>query len=319
MNSGNKKFFDISAVLLFIFILSSLALRLYQYFVIIDTGYTGFFKKIDWSVPVFSITLVLFCLFFFVLMTRTAYMTASMPVVNKNGGMKLAAVFMAAGILYDIILMLTKLIVAMRGYTKLLEINFFTYLFSEGLIAVILQCLCGFLSVIFFMLYALSFGDGKNAFVGYRFLALMPLFWAMFRLVYRFMTKIAFIEVSELMLELFALAFMMIFFMSFARMVSSIPQKNDMRKAAAFGFPAVILTAVMGFSRLAATLGGRHELLPNGFSFTLSDLSFAVFALSFIRFQLCYGRPFSEDESISTEKSEQTERNQIDENFLSDD
>lgn len=319
MNSGNKKFFNISSIILFIFILSSLALRLYQYFVIIDTGYTGFFKKIDWSVPVLSGALVIFCIFFFAVMSRTAYMTASMPVVNKNNGMKLAAAFMAVGIIYDITLTLTKLIVAMRGYTRLLEINFFTYLFSEGLIAVILQCICGFLSVIFFILYALSFGDGKNAFTGYRVLALMPLFWTMFRMVYRFMTKIAFIEVSELMLELFALAFMMIFFMSFARMVSSIPQKNDMRKAAAFGFPAIILTSVIGLSRLAATLGGRSELLPNGFAFTLSDPAFAVFAFAFIRFQLCYGRPFSEDESISTEKKEATEQNKIDESFLSND
>ncbi|MGP1543895.1 MAG: hypothetical protein ACTTIO_02915 [Candidatus Fimenecus sp.] len=319
MNSGNKKFFNISSILLFIFIFSSLALRLYQYFTIIDTNYTGFFKKIDWSVPVFSTTLVISCIFFFVLMTRTAYMTASMPVVNKNNKMKLVSMFMAVGILYDIILMLTKLTVAIRGYTRLLEINFFTYLFSEGLIAVILQCICGFLAVIFFILYALSFGDGKNAFFGYRFLALMPLFWTMFRLVYRFMTKIAFIEVSELMLELFALAFMMIFFMSFARMVSSIPQKNDMRKAAAFGIPAALLTAVIGLSRLIATLGGRKELLPNGFVFSLSDLSFAAFAVSFIRFQLCYGRPFSEDESIITEKSEITEQNKTDDSFLSND
>ena len=140
----------------------------------------------------------------------------------------------------------------------------------------------------------------------------------MFRLLYRFMTKISFTVVSELLLELVMLAFMMLFFMSFARISSQICQKGEMKKAMRYGLVAAMICAVLGLTRLIVTVGGKTELLPSGFNFSLADLTFAVFAVIYINACTKTGRPSSEDEFLPDEYEEEEKTAKIDDDFLAD-
>lgn len=80
----------------------------------------------------------------------------------------------------------------------------------------------------------------------------------MCKMITRFMTKISFINVSELMLEMLELALVMLFFMSFAKISSDVADKGEFKKLVSYGMPAAMLAAVIGVSRLVITLCGKE-------------------------------------------------------------
>ena len=171
-------------------------------------------------------------------------------------------------------------------------------MFTDGMFAQLLQALCGMAACIYIVLVALSYAGEKATYCDYRFLAIMPLFWALFRMVSRFMTKISFTMVSELLLELLMLAFMLLFLMSFARVSAQVNQKGEMKKIVRYGMPAAFLALLIGITRLACTVGGRADLLADGFQFSLADIGFGAFAVAYIFTHMRYGRPASEDDLL---------------------
>ena len=130
-----------------------------------------------------------------------------------------------------------------------------------------------------------------------------PLFWAMCKMITRFMTKISFINVSELMLEMLELALVMLFFMSFAKISSDVADKGEFKKLVSYGMPAAMLAAVIGVSRLVITLCGKRDRLPSELGFSVTDPAFAFFAIVYIRHQMKHGRPESEDNAPSEDET----------------
>src|SRR5699024_1603938 len=104
---------------------------------------------------------------------------------------------------YDVIFALAKVMRALTDGS--LANGFFSVMFTDGMFAQLLQAICGMAACIYIVLVALSYVGEKATYCDYRFLAIMPLFWALFRMVSRFMTKISFTMVSELLLELLML------------------------------------------------------------------------------------------------------------------
>ncbi len=190
-----------------------------------------------------------------------------------------------------------------------------SYLFSNGMFSVLFEAIFGLCACIYFILFALYYHDGKGSFADYKFLALTPLFWAMFKTVYRFMTKISFIVLADLMLELAMLVFMMLFFMSFARISSQVCQKYEMRKAMKYALIAAMFALVIGVSRLAVTACGLSETLPTGFPFSLTDLTFGVFAIIYVDACSKSGRSADEDELLADE-TEKPSNEPVNDDFL---
>lgn len=289
--------------------------RLYQLFAITENDASGFFTRINPSVFVLYIGAAIGCIALLALVMLSDRVTASKSFRGKNKPLAVAGGLMAVGIGVDVALSLSKVIMAVTSYTA--RSGMFAYLFSNGYIAMALEAVFGLGGVIYFVLFALSYLEGKSTFCEYKLLAITPLFWSMARLIRRFLTKISFTIVADLLLELLMLAFMMMFFISFARISSQICQKNEMRKAMSFGIVAAMFAAALSVSRLVVTVGGRSSLLPAGFPFIAADLTFAIFAVIYIDAQSKSGRDASEDEILSDDDTVEEEVT-LDEDFLNE-
>ena len=303
------------AATLGIALLAAIPLRTVQLFTNME-NYTGFFEEVDWTVYVVYAVFAVAAVVLAVLPALSAKLPASRPVVQKNKALALGAFAFAAGIAYDVALGLVKVLRTVNGVTAKTVL---TVLFTNGLFALILQILCGIAACIFMVLVGLSYTGERATYGEYRLLALMPLFWTLFRLVARFMTKISFTMVSELLFELAMLCFMMLFLLSFERISPQISQKAEMQKAFCFGLPAAFFALTVGVTRLICTVGGRAELLADGFPFSLADLGFGIFAAVYLYVHMQYGRPASEDDALPEAYASPEQRPQdtrLDENFL---
>ena len=270
-------------------------LRTVQLFTNIEP-HTGFFAAVDWSVYVLYGLVLLSAALLMLLPSFSARIPASRAVVRRDPALAVTSGLFAAGLLYDAALAVLNIPVLLSENGSL---PVGALLFSEGLLAEVLRAACGLLGALYMVFTAVSYAKGTRQFAKFRLLALMPLFWAMFRIVLRFMTKISFTMVSELLLELAMLAFMMLFLLSFARIAAAVNPKGEMRKAVRFGLPAAFLAAVIGLSRLVCTVAGKGELLADGFPFSFGELGFAAFAAAYIAEQLRFGRPASEEPDMA--------------------
>lgn len=314
-----RKFVSIDAkalaAVLGLCLLAAIPLRTVQLFTDIE-NHTGFFEKTDWTVFVVYAVFAVVAVLLAVLPALSAKLPASRPVMQKNKALALGSFAFAAGIAYDVAFGLVKLLRTFNGITAK---GLMTALFTDGMLALILRIICGIAACIFMVLVGLAYTGEKATYGEYRLLALMPLFWTLFRLVARFMTKISFTMVSELLFELAMLCFMMLFLLSFARVSAQIAQKGEMKKAFCFGLPAAFFALTIGVTRLICTVGGRTELLADGFPFSLADLGFGIFTAVYLYVHMQNGRPASEDDALpdiydTPEQRPNDER--LDETFL---
>lgn len=311
---SNKKSIDFKKI--FIVFGVGLALliptRLYQLFFITENDKSGFYTHTNASVYLFFGLLALFCIILLALVTMTDKVTASKSVRGKSKSLSISAGLFTLGIAYDVAMCTSLFIKSFLSYSS--AVSLMTYLFSNGMLAIVLEAICGLLACIYFILFTLSYMDGKTTYYDYKLLAIMPLFWAMFKMVRRFMTKISFTMVADLLLELIMLAFMMLFFMSFARISSQICQKNEMRKAMRYGLVSGFLALIIGVTRLAVTLCGKSELLAADFGFAPADLFYGIFTIFYVDASSKTGRDASEDDLLPDSYSQP--ENEIDEDFL---
>ena len=290
---------NVSAKALGLLLLAGLVIcipfRLVQLFTNIEQN-TGFFIENDWTVYCFYAVVVLFVIVLAVVAGSFGKIPASRPVLRRDKTLAICSFLFAVGIAYDVIFALAKVMRALTDGS--LATGFFSVMFTDGMFAQLLQAICGMAACIYIVLVALSYVGEKATYCDYRFLAIMPLFWALFRMVSRFMTKISFTMVSELLLELLMLAFMLLFLMSFARVSAQVNQKGEMKKIVRYGMPAAFLALLIGITRLVCTVGGRVDLLADGFQFSLADIGFGAFAVAYIFTHMRYGRPASEDDLL---------------------
>lgn len=290
---------NVSAKALGLLLLAGLVIcipfRLVQLFTNIEQN-TGFFIENDWTVYCFYAVVVLFVIVLAVVAGSFGKIPASRPVLRRDKTLAICSFLFAVGIAYDVIFALAKVMRALTDGS--LANGFFSVMFTDGMFAQLLQAICGMAACIYIVLVALSYVGEKATYCDYRFLAIMPLFWALFRMVSRFMTKISFTMVSELLLELLMLAFMLLFLMSFARVSAQVNQKGEMKKIVRYGMPAAFLALLIGITRLVCTVGGRADLLADGFQFSLADIGFGAFAVAYIFTHMRYGRPASEDDLL---------------------
>ena len=94
------------------------------------------------------------------------------------------------------------------------------------------------------------------------------------------------------------IAFMLLFLMSFARVSAQVNQEGEMKEVVRYGMPAAFLALLIGITRLVCTVGGRADLLADGFQFSLADIGFGAFAVAYIFIYMRYGRPASEDDLL---------------------
>ena len=265
-------FFSLFALLI------AVPIRVYQYFKLIEPQ-TGFYSNIDFSVYVIYILLA------------TAMLIAIItPLVNKKNLITVtnckkspvflvlslllgaAIIFDSAGQLMDYFDLYDQ--AGVSGTTVISE-----YVKNQGGTFLLLQAVSGAVAAVYFLVSGLTSLNASFDSSNLKILALTPVIWSIFRLLYRFKRTISFINVSDLLFELFEIAFLMLFFLAFAQTISKIDAKTVYWKIYAYGIPAVIFSLICFLPRFIVMIVGKSELLNTHHGISYSDLFVAIFIL----------------------------------------
>lgn len=245
--------------------------RTYQLLSLVESD-TGFYKEINWSVYLMYALCALAVLVPYVFTLLAKNVPESRAVYGKNKLLAVASFVFGAGLVADAVTAFSTLLLSYQGF----------YTAEISLVPTLLQGVFGILSAIYIMIFGISYIDGRTTYSRYKLLALSPLVWSVARLIIRFVKKISYVNVSDLMLELFVIAFMMIFFLSFARISSGLSNKKSMRSLWSAGFAATFFCVVANLPRLITIITANGNLLAKEYPFALCDLGFAFFAVCYI-------------------------------------
>lgn len=155
----------------------------------------------------------------------------------------------------------------------------YTDAMKSGVIPLVLQSIFALLSAIYFFILASDFSKGTAKAYKRKILATAPVCWAGARLIFRFLRQISFIQVSDLLLELVMIAFMVMFFMALAQVASGVYVDNFKWRIPAFGLSAALVGAVLNVPRLIFTFV-NSELINSEHPFCLADLVFVIFIVT---------------------------------------
>lgn len=257
----------------------AIPVRLYQHLTIIEQT-TGFYKAVDRSVYVMYVLAALAVIASYIVSTLAKNVPASKSPYRKNKFLAVTSIILGIGTVLDVVSAASSFIINARNFTAAGISILGTA--DGGQIPILFEAVLGIFAAIYFLVFGISYIDGRTTYSQYKFLAITPFFWAMSRLVVRLISKISYVNVSDLMLELFGIAFMMIFFMSFARISSGLSNKKAMRSVYSSGAVAAFLLGTANIPRLLLYVSGNIGKITLGFSLSLCDLAFVFFAAAYI-------------------------------------
>jgi hypothetical protein len=259
-------------------LLIAVPLRVYQYFNIIDSN-TGFYNKTDFSVyimyAVLGISIIAGILFPFINHSKRIPQTNS----KRSPGFLAVSVVMAVGVIIDSAMQVMTYFDLYNADLTAGTQTVSEYVSSQGGTILLLQAIFGGLSAVYFFVTGLSVGVGGSDGAKYKIFALVPVIWCIFRLLYRFKRTISFINVSDLLIELFMIVFAMLFFLAYAQVTSKVDGASVYWKMFAYGIPAVLFALVCFLPRLIVTIVGKGSLLSTQYGMYYSDIAFAIFAI----------------------------------------
>lgn len=288
--------------------------RMYQLLNIIESD-TGFYRVQDWSIYVMYALCALAVVVPYVLTTLAKNVPASKSPFRKDMLMAIGSIVFAVGIVFDVVSSLSTFLLNAKGFAAA-GLSFMGTI-DQGQAPLLIETVFGIFATIYMLIFGISYIDGRTTYSQYKFMAITPLFWAMSRIVVRFVRKIAYVNVSDLMLELFMLAFMMIFLLNFARISSGLANSKAMRTVFASGFVSIFFCTVTNLPRLLMVLTANGKALPDEYPFSLCDLGFAIFAFAYIINAMKYAKENDALELLAQEKNE-PDIMETDDNFLSE-
>ena len=198
---------------------------------------------------------------------------------DKNAG--IAAAVFGASLLYDFADSL------MDGLAILGNLPFEAYsnnaeltkaLMATGALPYILQALFALLSAAYTFILSKSFAKGSGKAHNSKLLAVMPIAWASFKLITRFIKQISYIKVSDLFLELIMISFMILFFIALSQVISGVYCDDSRWRITALGLSGALLAFTINVPRLVFTVFA-NEFVNKEYPFCFDDAMFGVFAL----------------------------------------
>ena len=268
--------------LLFVFaaaVLAMLPTRVYQLLALVETD-TGFFSSGDVTVVLIYTLAIIFPLLFMLLSFVSKEVPSPRLPTGKNMLLGVSSLIMAAGLIADIISVESKIVpkaqISGKVFFSVLRAN----IAESGGWVIFLQFVFAVLAVVYFAVFAVSNLNGKASYKEFKLLALSPLGWAMTRLISDLMREISFIKVSELLFEMFMLVFLMLFFITFARISSGVFTEDSMWGIFGYGLSAALFAALITVPRIVMAVAGKDSV--NGYPFNLADFTTLIFVLCYI-------------------------------------
>lgn len=282
MNTQNSK--SVNPFVLFIVFIASvilaLPLRVYQLMVNVESG-TGFWiDRSHFSIYVlYAIAAVGTVLPIVLSLIYKSGLGKVEPVAEKKTLGGVISFAMAIGLLVDAITRYTAFSDLYFGYSVSGDsTTMVSYLSKSGALAMGLEAFFAVVSAIYFIMLGIAWLTEKDP-SEYKLLAVMPVFWAIFRIMHRFMRKISFLNISELFFELLMIVFLMMFFMAFAQITAKVNGKGLEWKLYAYGLPAALFCLICFIPRIVVAILGKGELIADGSSVEVVDLTSAAFVL----------------------------------------
>lgn len=158
----------------------------------------------------------------------------------------------------------------------------YTTAMTSGVLPSLLQSFFALLSGIFFLILAKDLIRGTARASKKKFLATMPVWWAGARLIYRFVRKISFMEVSDLLLELLMIACMLLFFMALSQVVTGVYSDGFRWRIFAYGYIAALFSVTISLPRLIFSFISNGAFVNSLHQFSLADFIFAIFTIIYI-------------------------------------
>lgn len=268
--------------LLFVFaasVLAALPTRVYQLLALVDTE-NGFYTSSDVTVPVLYTALVVFAGLFLVLSFISKEVPSPELPEGKNRVLGIASAIMAAGLAFDMVSLARDTIPGGTGnaaiFFSLLKSNLTETVGFAG----VLRFFFAFFGIIYFLVFAISHLNGRASYKEFKLLALSPLCWSMTMLVARLTQAISFVKVSELLFEIFMCVFLMLFFITFARISSGVYTEDSMWGVYGYGLSGALLGAVVTIPRIVMMFVGVEPV--QGYEFNFAHLATLIFVVAYI-------------------------------------
>lgn len=251
-----------------------LPLRIYQYFEVLESG-TGFYEEKNFSVYLMYILMAFVVVFSFAVSLfnrKTLKNNDSDPSILRSVAYAAAAI----GFVVDAASKAIDVVDIYNSYTYSFQMSEFEYLSQNGGLIYVAQAFFAIISAVYFFALAAAGFSKKDVSQNLRTVALAPSLWAAMRLLMKFKSTISFTNVSDLLLELFAVVFVMVFFFAFAQTNSKVDKGESYWKMFAYGIPAAVFSMVCFVPRGIVTVVGYSDLLADGYSAEICDFTVAI-------------------------------------------
>ena len=263
-----------------LFLISALVctvLRSVQVATLIDAG-TGFYKQSSVITVLFYVFLFGSCLAFCLLSFLSSQSASLQTSPIKSKALCGSAAVLGIVMIGDCFSSLGQSLSAVASASTA-QGSAFKAMMSTGELPKALQAAFALLSAVYFFILAASFKNGSEKAREHKLLALAPIGWVAFRLIFRFVSKISFLRVSDLFLELCMLAFTALFFMAFAQVNSGVYSEGFGWRIPAFGMSAALIAVSVNLPRLIFSVIDFEKYITSGYAFNLTDVAFCVFAV----------------------------------------
>ncbi|MCQ2484297.1 MAG: hypothetical protein MJ168_03060 [Clostridia bacterium] len=260
--------------------------RVAQYLTIIDAK-TGFFNEINFSVVLLYVVLGAGLVLGLVIPFLRHKTLKPAPLATKSVGFTVVSLIMAITLIIDSAIQLMNYFDMFTAATGYIGKSVSEYVAMQGGTILMLQAIIGALSAIYFFVSGVTIGLGNSDSSKYKVFALLPTVWCIFKLLYRFKRTISFVNVSDLLLELFCIVFSMMFLFALAQVNSKIDIKekgDDLMQSVywkifGYGIPAAVFALVCFLPRFILLVTGNSDHINSQYNVNVSDLGFAVFAI----------------------------------------
>ena len=271
-----------------------LPLRVYQTTSLIEPD-TGFFSQSHFTVTLFYIIGAVVIASLMILSFLNSKAVRTRNCVAKSKALGVVSAFAALSItlnavtsfidFVEIIKLCEQNMTGAFEYSLIVKIAaLIPHLVKEGGAALIFQSVFGALAALFFWVYTVSCFNKNAKISSFSVLSVAPTIWAVARIIFRFVEKISFVNISDLLLELIMLVFLIMFFLSFAQVVTRVSPEVSAWRLFGCGLPAAIVAFLISVPRLFLIVVGHSDLIVEGYEFELCDLAIAIFIPVFLFF-----------------------------------
>lgn len=282
------------------------ALRFYHSVKLIDAK-TGFYETKNFTVTLFYILLIAAGAF----MTVASFISANNgkfeaeKTLGKNKPLGIISAALGLSFLTDCLQSMLNALYASRNATIYTDVSYFSQFMKNGYLPNLFVALFSLLTSFYFIKFAKNC-LGKCKIASSRVTSLIPVVWALLKLISFFVKQISFVKVSDLLLEIAALIFTSIFLLSLAQCVSGVYADVAQWRLTGVGLTAALLLIMLNFPKFCLTIFGGGSHIVTDYPVNYAELIMGIFILGIV-FSL--GRSGAKAEAV--EISEAVEENNI--------